>query len=129
MISSRRLIAGVAVAAIATTSLPVSGFAQPTKEKDGDKQWTWPERYDFFVPYGFDGEGPGYSKPGYKGMDPKLSCFEASALLLRKGYRLLNQKDCSSNTYLFTASREGVRGKFLIELDPLTGNIVKRSKE
>jgi hypothetical protein len=125
---SRRLIAGVAAAAIATAALPVTAIAQPTKES-GEKPWTWPEHYDFFVPYGFDGDGPGYSKPGYKGMDPKLSCFEASALLLRKGYRLLDQKDCSSNTYLFTASREGVRGKFLIELDPLTGNIVKRSKE
>jgi hypothetical protein len=128
MISSRRLIAGMTAAALATAALPVATFAQPTKEKDGD-QWTWPEHYDFFVPYGYDGEGPGYAKPGYKGMDPKLSCFEASALLLRKGYRLLDQKDCSSNTYLFTASKEGVRGKILIELDPLTGKITKRSPE
>jgi hypothetical protein len=129
MFSSRRLIAGVAAAAMAIAVVPMTAFAQPAKEKEGDKPWTWPEHYDFFVPYGYDDGGPGYSKPGYKGMDPKLSCFEASALLLRKGYRLVDRKDCSSDTYMFTASREGERGTYLIEMDPLTGNIVKRDQQ
>lgn len=100
---------------------PASAQSDPGKDGPG---YTWPSQYDFYLPYGTKGGGPVYAKPAYKGVNLTLSCREAVGLLKLKGYQDIEELSCSGTTYRFGASRDG--GRLEIELDPRTGDILKR---
>jgi hypothetical protein len=88
--------------------------------------YVWPSHYDFFVPYGSKDDGPVYARPGYEGASLYLTCKEATGTLKMRGYRDIAELSCSSAIYRFEVSR--VEGRFLIELDSRTGDIVKRQQ-
>lgn len=106
-------------------SLPMSlsSTAQADSQKDGYK---WPSHYDFFMPYGTKDGGPVYAKPGYKGVSLTLTCKEATGILKMRGYRDIAEISCTGNIYRFEVSR--VEGRFIVDLDPRTGDIVKRQQ-
>ncbi len=106
--------------------LSLAAFSAPAQAgpAKGDSGYTWPSHYDFFVPYGTKDGGPVYAKPGYKGVNLTLSCREATGLLKLKGYRDIEQLTCSGSAYRFEVSRGN--GRFVIDLDPRTGDIVRR---
>lgn len=104
---------------LATLSTQVR--ADPPKDNSG---YTWPFHYDFFLPYGTKGGGPVYAKPGYKGVNLILTCREATGLLKLKGYKDIEALSCSGSTYRFGAT--GDEGRLQIELDPRTGDIIRR---
>jgi hypothetical protein len=108
---------------IAGIFLPVAlcGAAHADSRKDG---YSWPSHYDFFVPYGTKDGGPVYAKPGYKGVSLTLTCKEAEGVLKMRGYRDISELDCSGKLYRFEVSR--VEGRFVVEIDPRSGTIVKR---
>lgn len=95
--------------------------ADPKKDSSG---YTWPSHYDFFMPYGTKDGGPVYAKPGYKGVNLTLTCREATGLLKLKGYKDIQQLTCSGSTYRFEVN--GAEGRLVIELDPKSGDIVRR---
>jgi len=104
-------------------ALAAGAQAEPPKTGTG---YSWPSHYDFFVPYGTRDGGPVYAKPGYKGVNLTLTCKEATGLLARRGYADIEAVACSGSTYHFRAN--GKDGEFVIELDPRTGDILKRLK-
>jgi len=109
----------------AALSLPaaLSSTAHADSRKGG---YTWPSTYDFFMPYGTKDGGPVYAKPGYTGASLTLTCKEATGILKMRGYRDIAELSCSGDVYRFEVSR--VEGRFIIDLDPRTGNIVKRQQ-
>ena len=109
------LIAGLTLPAAFATA------AHADTQKGG---YTWPSNYDFFLPYGTKDGGPVYAKPGYKDVSLTLTCKEAEGILKMRGYRDIAEITCSGDTYRFEVSR--VEGRFVIDLDPRTGNIVSR---
>lgn len=108
---------------LAGLSLPamLSAPAQADQEKGS---YVWPSQYDFFLPYGTKDGGPVYAKPGHKGASLTLTCKEATGILKMRGYRDIAELSCSGAIYRFEVSR--IEGRFLIELDSRTGDIVKR---
>ena len=111
------IIAGLALPAA------LSSFAHADTSKPGYK---WPSHYDFFLPYGGQDGGPVYAKPGYKGVSLTLTCKEAEGILKMRGYRDIAEVSCSGDLYRFEVSR--VEGRFVVDLDPSTGQIVKRQQ-
>jgi hypothetical protein len=108
--------------------LPLAAFAgaaqaDPPKTGSG---YTWPSHYDFFIPYGTRDGGPVYAKPGYKGVNLTLTCQEAKGLLRTRGYEDIEELSCTGQAYRFRVGGEG--GRFVIELNPRTGDILKRLK-
>jgi hypothetical protein len=112
------LIAGLSLAAALSSS-----SAQAGSTNGG---YTWPSHYDFFLPYGTKDGGPVYAKPGYTGVSLTLTCKEATGILKMHGYRDIAELNCAGNVYRFEVSR--VEGRFIIDLDPRTGNIVRRQQ-
>jgi hypothetical protein len=108
---------------LAGLSLPAMP-PSPAHADQGKGGYVWPPQYDFFVPYGAKDGGPVYAKPGYKGASLALTCKEATGILKMRGYRDIAELSCSGEIYRFEVSR--VEGRFLIELDSRTGDIVKR---
>jgi len=102
-------------------ALSTHAQAEPPQDNSG---FEWPSHYDFFLPYGTRGGGPVYAKPGYKGVNLTLTCREATGLLKLKGYKDIEELGCSGSTYRFEVSRAD--GRFVIELDPGTGDIIRR---
>ena len=114
--------------ALLSTVLPLAALAcaaQAEKPKTGSG-YSWPSHYDFFLPYGTRDGGPAYAKPGYKGVNLTLTCKEATGLLERRGFEDIEAVACSGSTYHFRAN--GKDGQFVIEIDPRTGNILRRLK-
>lgn len=103
----------------------VSSQAQADQPSTGSG-YTWPSHYDFFLPYGGKDGGPVYAKPGYKGVSLTLTCKEATGILKMNGYRDITEVSCSGQIYRFEVSR--VEGRFVIDLDPRTGDIVRRQQ-
>lgn len=101
----------------------LSSAAQADSQKGG---YVWPSHYDFFMPYGTKDGGPVYAKPGYKGVSLTLTCKEATGILKMRGYHDIAELKCTGNTYRFEVSR--LDGRFIVELDPRTGQIVKRQQ-
>jgi hypothetical protein len=81
---------------------------------------TWPSRY------GPNEGSPVYAKPGYHGVSLTLTCKEATGILKMHGYRDIAELSCSGDVYRFEVSR--VEGRFVIDIDPRTGNIVRRQQ-
>jgi hypothetical protein len=106
-------------------SLPpaLSSSAHADSQKDG---YAWPSHYDFFMPYGTQDGGPIYAKPGYQGVSLTLTCKEATGILKMRGYHDISEISCTGDTFRFEVSR--LEARFIIELDPRTGNIVKRQQ-
>ena len=98
-------------------------MAETKKDNSG---YTWPSNYDFFMPYGTKDGGPVYAKPGYKGVSLTLTCKEATGILKMRGYRDIAELSCTGNVYRFEVSR--IEGRFIIDLDPRTGNIIRRQQ-
>jgi len=121
MTAKLRSILSVLVTGLPLAALSSQVQAEPPKENSG---YTWPSHYDFFLPYGTKGVGPVYAKPGYKGVNLTLTCQEARGLLKLKGYKDIETLSCSGSTYRFGASRD--EGRLVIELDPRTGDIIRR---
>jgi hypothetical protein len=102
--------------------------AQSDQEKKG---YVWPSHYDFFVPYGTNGGGTTrgtdggsvYLKPGYKGASLTLTCKETTGILKMRGYRDIAELSCSGAIYRFEVSR--IEGRFLVEVDSRTGDIIR----
>ena len=114
----------VLLAGLSPLAMPVSqAEAQTNKDNSG---YTWPSNYDFFMPYGTKDGGPVYAKPGYKGVSLTLTCKEATGILKMRGYRDIAELSCTGNVYRFEVSR--IEGRFIIDLDPRTGHIVKRQQ-
>lgn len=111
------LLAGLSLPAVLSSS------AHADSQKDG---YAWPSHYDFFMPYGTKDGGPVYAKPGYKGASLTLTCKEATGILKMHGYHDISEVSCTGNAYRFEVSR--LEARFIIELDPRTGNIVKRQQ-
>jgi hypothetical protein len=88
-----------------------------------NNSYAWLSHYDFFMPYGTKDGGPVYAKPGYKGVSLTLTCREATGILKMRGYHDISEISCTGNTYRFEVSR--LESRFIVELDPRTGNIVK----
>ena len=116
-ISFLLLIAGLAA------PVALSSSAQADAHKLG---YTWPSHYDFFLPYGDKAAGPVYAKPGFTGVSLTLTCREAEGILKMQGYRDIAEVSCSGDLYRFEVTR--VEGRFVIDLDPRTGHIVKREQ-
>jgi hypothetical protein len=124
------------VGAVMTTKLPIllllaglSALALPATQaqsetKKDNSGYTWPSNYDFYMPYGTKDGGPVYAKPGYKGVSLTLTCKEATGILKMRGYRDIAEISCTGNVYRFEVSR--IEGRFVIDLDPRTGDIVRR---
>ena len=113
------IAAGLSLAALTQSAQA----EEPPKTGSG---YTWPSHYDFFVPYGTGDGGPVYAKPGRKGGNLSLTCREATGILKTRGYEDIENIACSGSTYRFKA--KGEEGRFAIEIDPRTGNIIKRLK-
>ena len=109
------------LSAVLPLSLAAETRAEPPKTGSG---YTWPSHYDFFVPYGTRDGGPVYAKPGYKGVNLTLTCKEATGLLKMRGYGDIEALACSGSTYRFRVGGKG--GRFVVEIDPRTGDIFKR---
>jgi hypothetical protein len=109
-------------------TLPLAALAQAAQAEPPktDSGYTWPSHYDFFVPYGAGDGGPVYAKPGHKGVNLTLTCREATGILKTRGYEDIENIACTGSTYRFKA--KGEKGRFTIEIDPRTGNIIKRVK-
>jgi hypothetical protein len=88
--------------------------------------YTWPSHYDFYLPYPAKDDGPVYAKPAYQGVNLSLTCKEATGVLKMHGYRDIAEVSCTGNVYRFEVSR--VEGRFLIDIDPHTGAIVRRQQ-
>jgi hypothetical protein len=101
----------------------LSSTAHADQQKGG---YAWPSHYDFFLPYGTKDGGPVYAKPGYKDVSLTLTCKEATGILKMRGYRDIAELNCSGSVYRFEVSR--IEGRFLIEVDSRTGDIVKRQQ-
>jgi hypothetical protein len=110
------LVAGLPLATL-------SSQVQAESVKD-NSAYTWPSHYDFFLPYGSKDGGPLFAKPGYKGVDLILNCREAMGLLKLKGYRDIEVQSCSGSIYRFGVSPG--EGRLVIELDPRTGDTLRR---
>jgi hypothetical protein len=78
------------------------------------------------VPYGTKDGGPVYSRPGRKGASIPLTCTEAAGILKMRGYKDIAELNCSGEIYRFRVTRG--EGRFLIEVDPRTGDILKRQQ-
>ena len=79
--------------------------------------YTWPS-------YGTGNGAPAYAKPGYQGVSLTLTCKEATGILKMHGYRDIAELSCIGDVYRFEVSR--VEGRFVIDIDPRTGNILRR---
>ncbi|MGE3874494.1 MAG: hypothetical protein AB7F74_16225 [Parvibaculaceae bacterium] len=107
--------------------LSLSAALSSTAQADSQKTaYTWPSHYDFFLPYGSKDGRPVYAKPGYKGVNLTLTCKEATGILKMHGYRDIAELTCAGDVYRFEVSR--VEGRFIVDLDPRTGNIVRRQQ-
>lgn len=111
------LLAGFFVPAI------LSSAAHADSQKGG---YVWPSHYDFFMPYGTKDGGPVYAKPGHKDMSLTLTCKEATGILKMRGYRDISEISCSGDIYRFEVNR--IEGRFRIDIDPRTGDIVSRQQ-
>ena len=118
-----RYILPFLAAGFALAGVSAEAQAEPPKTGSG---YTWPSHYDFFLPYGTKDGGPVYAKPGYKGVNLTLTCREATGLLKIKGYKDIGQISCSGSTYRFEVSRG--EGRFVVEVDPRTGDVVRRHR-
>jgi hypothetical protein len=88
--------------------------------------YTWPTHYDFFMPYGGQNGATVYAKPGYQGVNLSLTCKEATGILKMHGYRDIAEVSCIGDVYRFEVSR--VEGRFIIDVDPHTGSILRRQR-
>jgi hypothetical protein len=113
------LIAGVSLL------MPLASSAHADQPSPGSG-YTWPSHYDFFVPYGGKDGGPVYSKPGYKNASLSLTCKEATGILKMRGYRDITEVSCSGQIYRFEVSR--IEGRFVIDIDPRNGDILRRQQ-
>jgi hypothetical protein len=104
-------------------SAALSSTAHADQKKGG---YVWPSHYDFFLPYGTKDGGPVYVRPGRKGASLTLTCKEATGILKMRGYRDVAELNCSGEIYRFQVTR--VEGRFLIEINSRTGDIVKRQR-
>ena len=111
------LLAGLSLAG----ALPSTAQAQSAT---GDQ--TWPSHHDFFLPFASNEGARVYAKPGYYGVSLTLTCKEATGILKMHGYRDIAELSCTGNVYRFEVSR--VEGRFVIDIDPRTGNIVRRQQ-
>lgn len=114
----------VLLAALSPLALPATQAQAETKKDNSG--FTWPSHYDFYMPYGTKDGGPVYAKPGYKGVSLTLTCKEATGILKMRGYRDIAEISCTGDIYRFEVSR--VEGRFVIDLDPRTGDIVRRQQ-
>lgn len=119
MTAKLRYILLLLVAGLPLPALSTQTQAEPPKD---NSSYTWPSRYDFFLPYGTKDGGLLYAKPGYKGVNLTLTCREATGLLKLKGYQDVEALNCSGSTYRFEVSRSG--GQLEIEFDPRTGDVI-----
>lgn len=121
MTAKLRYVLPLLAFALPLTAASANAQSDPSKDNPG---YTWPSHYDFYVPYGGKNGGPAYAKPAYKGVNLTLTCREAVGLLKLKGYRDIEELSCSGSVYRFGVSQNG--GRLEIELDPRTGDILKR---
>jgi hypothetical protein len=87
---------------------------------------SWPSHYDLSLPHGGKDGVPLYAKPGYKGVNLSLTCKEATGILKMRGYRDITELSCNGQIYRFEVSR--VEGRFVIDIDPRTGDILRRQQ-
>jgi hypothetical protein len=106
------------VACSLLAALPPTAEAQPQA-----RVYTQPSHHDFLGPYGTS-SAP--AKPGYEGISLTLTCKEAAGILKMHGYRDIAELSCTGDIYRFEVSR--VEGRFVIDIDPRTGNIVRRQQ-
>ena len=114
------------ILSVLVTSLPLAALSSQVQAESVkyDSGYTRPSHYDFYLPYGSKDGGPLYAKPGYRGVDLILSCREAMGLLKLKGYRDIEVQSCTGSIYRFGVSRG--EGRLVIELDPRTGDTLRR---
>jgi hypothetical protein len=110
---------------LACMSLPAA-IVSTAQAQSGTGGYTWPLPHNFYLPYGSKDGAPVYAKPSYQGVGHTLTCKEATGILKMHGYRDIAELSCAGDVYRFEVSR--VEGRFLIDLDPRTGNIVRRQR-